>query len=66
MQEATFVPHLLVALGGPTKGSVFLLFLFSFFFFFRAALVAYGSSRLGVELEPQLAANATATAMWDP
>ena len=39
-----------------------------FFFFcllFRAAPAAYGSSRLGVELELQLLACATATAMLD-
>ena len=37
-----------------------------FFFFFRAAPVAYGSSQLGVESELQLLAYATATATQDP
>ena len=36
-----------------------------FFLFFRATSVAYGGSRLGVELELQLLAYATATATQD-
>ena len=36
-----------------------------FFFLFRGAHEAYGSSRLGVELELQLAAHTTATATLD-
>ena len=40
-------------------------FLKFFFLFFRAALTAHGRSRLGVKLERQLLACATATAMWD-
>ena len=40
-----------------------------FFFFFFSILglpcVAYGSSRLGIELEPQLPAHTTVTATWD-
>ena len=35
-----------------------------FFCFFRAAPVAYGSSRLGVESELQLPAYTTITAVW--
>ena len=35
----------------------------AFFFFFRAALSAYGSSQLGVESELQLLGYTTATAM---
>ena len=36
-----------------------------FFLLLMAAPTAYGSSQLGVELEPQLLAYATATATWD-
>ena len=39
---------------------------FFFFCLFRAAPTVYRSYRLGVELELQLLAYATATAMWDP
>ena len=38
---------------------------FLLFFFFRVAPIAYGSSQARVELELQLLACATATAMWD-
>ena len=40
-------------------------FFFFLVFFFRATPTAYGSSRLGVELELQLLAYITATATWD-
>ena len=42
-----------------------LLFVVLFWFYFRAAPVAYGGSRLGVQLELQLPAYATATATRD-
>ena len=48
--------------------SLLIFFLFSYFFLFRAALAAYGSSqaRLGVDSELQLPAYTTTTAAQDP
>ena len=44
----------------------YLFFLFLSFFFFRAALTAYGGSRLEVRSELQPLAYVTATALQDP
>ena len=50
-----------------TEFSFFLLLLLFFFcLFFRATLVTYEVPRLGVKLELQLPAYATATTTWDP
>ena len=50
----------------PILGFFFSFFVFCFLFFVRAAPVAYGGSRLGVESELQLLVYTTATAMPDP
>ena len=48
----------------PNFSNYFILFIL-FYLLFRATLIAYGSSWLGVDLELQLPAYTTVTATWD-